>query len=139
MAEGLCTWTAGKHREEPSHEAQGPGATVSGREDPGGEAVALMVFRVLHCPPWTTDWRNTPLTCGEVSKQPRGGGVSGQQGERKRSAMRKELEEAAALGSDLCLKPALPSGDLRPSPDLGPLVYDRCLEVSSLFRILLKA
>lgn len=52
--------------------------------------------------------------------------------------MGKELEEATALVSGLCLKPALASGDLRSSPDLRPLVYDRSQEVSSLW-ILLKA
>lgn len=141
MAEGLCTWTAGKHREEPSDEAQGPGATVSGlgAARPRWGGCGPHGVQGVSLP--TLDYRLKRHTInmweGEKIAQ-RGWRLRGRQRERKRRAMGKKLEEATALGSVLCLKPALPSGDLCPSPDLRPLVYDQSQEVLSLFWILQK-
>lgn len=39
--------------------------------------------------------------------------------------MEREVEEESAFRSGLCHKPALPSGEICPSPGLGPLIYER--------------
>ena len=50
--------------------------------------------------------------------------LRGQQRGRKRNAMEREVEEESAFGSGLCHKPALPSGEICPSPGLRPLIFE---------------
>ena len=86
---------------------------------------------MFQCPPWTTDNPLDPGACppeqglekytvnmGGVEKiAQRWWRLRGQQ-RRKRSMMGKEVEEETAVRSGLCLKAALPSGDLHPSADV---------------------
>ena len=101
-------------------------------------------IRVFQCPPWTTDNPLDPDACppeqglekytvnmGGVEKiAQRWWRLRGQQ-RRKRSAMGREVEEETALRSGLCLKAALPSGDLHPFPDVMSTIDARWSRVSS--------
>ena len=57
--------------------------------------------------------------------------LRGEQRGRKRSEMGREVEEDTVLGSGLCLKPALPPGNLHPYPDVMATIDARWSRVSS--------